>query len=297
MKTERRHDLETNELARWATVWVEKIKPYSNAIFAGVVVLLGVVAVGSMWGSSSEAEQEAAWDAYALAIHERDLDMNKMQQVAADPGIDGTVVQAWAFAVWADRQLFLASQGMLIDRESAQKRLESVEKVYSELTQVTGDDQLLNLAHYGLGQVYELQNRFDEAQDEYDQVGGAWEALARARADHLLAPGVKENFEWLATAQLPKRTLEGAPGTPGARPDFEADLPDASSVPLNVGPQSFEEIFGGSSDEKSEDRYGESGKSAEGETFEEMFGEEEPASEAASSDATDATTSEDANQP
>ena len=294
MKTERRHDLESNELARWTAARIEKIKPYSTLLVSGVVVLLGTVVVGSMWNSVSESEQEAAWDAYALAVNSSELEiLDKLRKIATDDTHAGTVMQEWAFAAWADRQLALASQAYLIDRTYAKELLLRVVSVYEQLAESAGDEQLRNRAHYGLAQVYELQNRLDDARRQYDLVRGDLEALARVRADHMLAPDVQEAYDWLDTAELPRRALQDAPGTPGSRPPFEVELPDASSVPLNLGTRSLEEIFGGPSEGESQDRYETSSAPTEKESFEDIFGETPPAETAAPAD----SATENANEP
>ncbi len=298
MKTERRHDLGTNELARWTAVWVEKIKPYSSLLTAVVVVLLGMAAVGSMWDSASESKQEAAWDAYALAVNSGDMEMTKMQRVANDDVHAGTEMQEWARATWADRQLFLATQTYLIDRESSQEKLRRIVPAYEQLAESTGDGQLRNRARFGLAQVYELQNKLEEARQQYDLVRGDLEPLARIRADHLLSPGVKESYEWLATAELPKSALQSAPGTPGSRPAFEADLPDASGASSDFGGQSLEEILGGLSTGESDDRYGTDSPPAEEENLDDLFGET-PSEESAEPDESaepGATATEDPNE-
>jgi len=293
MKTKQRQYLETNELARWAAARIEKIKPYSTLLVSGVIVLLGAVVVGSMWSSVSESQQEAAWDAYALAVNTSDMEMIDMQRVATDDAHHGTVMQEWAFAIWADRQLALASQAYLIDRTVTEERLRRVVSVYEQLAESAGDEQLRNRARYGLAQVYELQNRLDDARRQYDLVQGDLEPIARVRADHMLAPDVQEAYDWLATAELPRSTLQDAPGTPGSRPPFEAELPDASSVPLNIGTRSLEEIFGGPSEGESQDRYKTSSAPAEEESFEDVFGETPPDESAAPAE----TATENANEP
>lgn len=296
MKTERRHNLETNELARVATVWVEKIKPYANLLTGGLVVLLGMAVASSIWGSISASRQKAAWDAYATAVNSSDMEMSKVQQIATAEAHDGTVMQEWAYVTWANRQLFLASQAYLIDREVAQERLRRAQEIFETLTQTVGDEQLRDRVHFGLAQVYELQNRLDDARHQYDLVLGDLEALARERADHLMDPEVQKTCEWLATAELPRRTL---PGAPGGRPEFEAELPDASSVPINLGGRSLEEIFGGMNEGESEDRYGEDSAPAEGESSADASGET-PTDETAAQDDTgesDEPAAEDAIEP
>ena len=49
MKTERRHELQNNELAAWLTVWIEKIQPYLKTVLGvlilGLVIILGIFIV------------------------------------------------------------------------------------------------------------------------------------------------------------------------------------------------------------------------------------------------------------
>jgi len=305
MKTERRHDLGTNELARWTTVWIEKVKPYSTLLISALVVLLGMAAVGSMWDSASESEQEAAWGAFAIAASSNDLGMTNMQKVAMQDEYKGTVMQEWAFVTWADRQLFVATQEYLIDRDSAKEKLRQIVSVYEQLAESSSEDQLRNRARYGLGQVYELQNKLEKAGEQFDLVQGDLEALARERADHLLSPGVKESYEWLATAELPRRSLQNAPGTPGSKPAFEADLPDASGAESDLGTKSLEEIFGGIGEGDSEDRYGTESQAGETENLDDLFDDAETDDEAAPVDTdaaaetaeADKTDTEDTNEP
>ena len=116
MKTERRHDLGTNELARWTTVWIEKIKPYSNLLLVALIALCGMAVVSSMWNTAAESKQEEAWSAYVIAANTGRMEMAEMKTLAMNDEYSGTTMQEWAFATWADRQLLLASQAYLFNR-------------------------------------------------------------------------------------------------------------------------------------------------------------------------------------
>ncbi len=255
MKTERRHDLETNELARRATVWIEKVKPYSTLLVGVAVVLLGVWVISSVWGSIAASEDEAAWDAYGLAISSDDLEMVKMQRLANDDLYQGTRMQEWAFAAWADRQLYLATRQYLLDRTDAQERLQRIVGVYEQLATNAGEEQLRNRARFGLARVYELQNKLEKSGALYDQVQGDLQLLARLYADRLLTPEAKETYAWLETAKLPRRELKGAPGTPGSKPVFDAELPDATTDPSKLNLKTLEDILGFPSNAPADDRY------------------------------------------
>ena len=82
MKTERRHDLETNELALRIAHWIEKVKPYTGQITIAVLALVGLLAANSVWQSFSSDRQESAWDAFALANYTTDQELMNLQRVA-----------------------------------------------------------------------------------------------------------------------------------------------------------------------------------------------------------------------
>lgn len=292
MKTERRHDLETNELARRATVWIEKVKPYSAQIVGVVVVLLGLWVVATVWASISAIQDEEAWDAYGLALTSNDLEMLKMHQVANDEQYAGTTVQEWALAAWADRQLYIATRQYLMDRSAALERLQRIVGAYEQLAENADDDQVRNRATFGLARVYELQDKLDEAREQYDRVEGDLQPLARMYADRLLNPDAKETYAWLSTAELPRRSAAGGPGAPGDRPVFGAELPGATD-PTGLNLRTLEDILGFPADAPADDRYETDDKPDEEsteaeqtedadeatETGDDIFGEEVPAEE------------------
>jgi hypothetical protein len=284
MKTERRHDLGTNDLARWTAVRIERIKPYTTLLVTALIVLLGMAAVGSVWNSNSESQQELAWSEFAMALNTDDFELKKMHQIASDDLYSGTDMQEWAFATWADQQLSLAAQTYLVDRDSSLERLQQIVGIYELLAESSGDQQLRNRARYGLAQVYELQNRLEEARSQYDLVKGDFELIARSRADHLLASEAEETYNWLAIAELPRRAIPGGPGIPGSRPAFEADYPDASDGLLDLGPKSLAEVFGTRDSDDAEDRYSTEDSTTEKESFDDLFDDEPDNGEAETSE-------------
>ena len=247
MKSKKRHDLETNELARHAAVWIEKIKPYSAQLLGAAVVLAGIAVLGSTWSSVSQSQQEEAWNAYALAINANDLEMFNLQRVASDEVHEGTSMQEWALVTWADRQLTIATKTYFTDRESTSERLNRIASIYERLAENAGDEQILGRARYGLGRTYEMQNRLEDARQQFDLVRGDFEALARDRADFLFTPEAQEDYQWLSTVDLPKFPVQGATGS---RPEFEAELPSTG-----LDARSLEEILGLSPDNQPQDRY------------------------------------------
>ena len=254
MKTERRHDLETNELARHMAGWIEKCKPHASQIFGTAIVVFGILILASLWGGAQRLGEEAAWDDYAAAMNSGDDYLYNLQQVVQNQAHTGTEMQEWAKVTLADMQTAQATQRYLLDRSESESLIEEATIVYEDLISSAKLEELRNRARFGLGRLYELQDRLDEAQEMYDAVVGDYELVARARSEYLTKPEVQEALKWLANAELPKREPGGATGD---KPSFEAELPSAG-----FDAQSLENILG-LSGEGSDDRYGSSESAAE----------------------------------
>ncbi len=264
MKSERRHDLETNQLAVQVQDFIERAKPYTSQI---ALVILGLVVLGyiaTAWGNASIATENEAWTEFTLASYSGDPELNSMKLLAENEEFSGTPVPEWAYLAWSDRQLLLASQSYLTDRATTNKRLEQILPIYQEIAAGGGTSQLQDRARYGIAQVLEMQGKVKEASAAYKKVKGDLAEIATARADQLDSSSVDTVCEWLATAELPKRETPAAGGaTLGTKPDFDAEFPAATprSTPITDS-RTLEEIIGGESGAVDVDRYQESEKEA-----------------------------------
>ena len=263
--------------------WITVAKPHANKlmILAGIVV--GVLLVTTIWSSQKASSERAGWDAYIQALNAGDMELSGLQNVAEEHA--NTVVHEWAYATWADRQLLLASRGYLIDRDAALERLEKVRGYYDTLVD-SQDPQIRGRAHLGLGRIYEMQDKLDEARDQYNQVQGDWAPLAQDRLKQLVSDEAQAACEWLATTELPKPASSTGPGTPGERPDFEASVPPTSSDQSGGGLKTLEELLGtsGSIINFDDNRYGEQSDDAESDDAEsepEADASEQPPADAA----------------
>ena len=267
MNTERRHELESNALAHGITTWGDKLRPYTSAMLAIVAALIGVYIVATIWNNYQAQRDQAAWHEFELALFEGDGEARSLQRLANSEEYQGTEMQVWAFMSWADRQLRLASELYLRDRDDAKKRLSSVHGIYEQFADGASSSELKNRARLGLARVAEMQGDVDEAKAQYALVDGALAALAEERVKQLNAKPATETIEWLATVQLPKRTPPAGAGSPGLRPGFEAVPPTADPQSgLNFDTtQSLEEILGGIKEDETGNRYeGDEAKPAEG---------------------------------
>jgi hypothetical protein len=267
MNTERRHELESNALAHGITTWSDRLRPYTSAALAILAALLGVYIVASLWNNYQSSRDQAAWHEFELALFEGDGEARGLQRLANSEDYQGTEMQEWAYMSWADRQLRLASELYLRDREEAKKKLTSVEGIYEQFADNASSSELKNRARLGLARVSEMQGDVAEAKAQYALVDGALAQLAEERIKQLEAKPASETIEWLATVELPKRTPPTGPGIPGTRPGFEAVPPAADAKSgLNFDTtQSLEDILGGIQAGEENKRYEDDAKPADGE--------------------------------
>jgi hypothetical protein len=241
MKSEHRHDLETNWLAHHMAGWIEKLKPHTTKLLVLAGIVVGLFLVVSIMASVRASKDRAAWDAYAMAISTTDPELMQLQRVAEEH--QGTTMQEWAYATWADRQLLIAASRYLADRDAAKKRLQNVQGIYDTIIHA-GDPLVRDRAHLGLARIHEMLDQLDDARREYGQVQGDLAPHARERSAELKSSEVQQACQWLATAELPKPASPTSLGQPGSRPPFQAIPPENTGDAQAL--KSIEELLGGS---------------------------------------------------
>jgi hypothetical protein len=257
MKSERRHDLETNELAVRVQDWVEQLKPYASQIALVIVGFLLLAFLLSAWGNTTSATDQAAWDEFTLATYSNDPEWSSMKMLASNEEFAGTPVPEWAYLAWSDRQLLLASTTYLVDRKATTDRIQEVQKIYEKLADGSSNPQIQDRARYGLAQSLEMQGKLDEAIKKYESVKGNLASLAAQRVEKLNTDEAKDAWKWLTTAELPARPAAGI-AAPASRPAFDAEVPaTVPSTGLESDAQSLEQILSGQTGATDENRYGE----------------------------------------
>ncbi|MFO0867940.1 MAG: hypothetical protein U0935_03255 [Pirellulales bacterium] len=252
MKSERRHELQTNRLADWVGHQFEKILPYSRAILGGV---LGLAIIGVAYTIITHQQHTSAgkaWQAYLEAIMERDVDNQVADLEAVATRETGNAAGLWALQTQADLDLDRASRMLFSNRDEALKILDRAQKNYEKVEQESQRNAtLLERARYGLGQVYECQGSLDKAKSKYEQVAKAksspaYTKLATRRLEMIGDPAVAEFYAWFEkqkpTPPPPRGQLPGTGmGDLPARPDIQfPDLSGASSTDKPEGPATLD---------------------------------------------------------
>jgi hypothetical protein len=222
MKTERRHELATNDLADWIGDKVEELKPYSTAIWATVLGVTVLIFAAVYWSRKSEARLEQGWDRYFQARSQQSLD--ELRNVAdADPNSPAGL---WARSTLADRRLAEGVNLLFEDRAEAQEALnEAVEAYGYVLKNAPAGSLLAERATFGLGEAFESQNELSKAREQYEALttnwpGGAFSAEAERRLNDLQRSTTKSFYDWFAK-QEPKRKPAASTFSPGKTPDFD----------------------------------------------------------------------------
>jgi tetratricopeptide (TPR) repeat protein len=229
MKTERRHELETNQLADSLGHWVEAARPYTNAIVAAVLIVVVAIAVLIVARSRSAAGNAQAWDDYFAALSR--LDRLRLEDLGE--AYSGTPVGAWSLCMAADLGLDEGANQLFKDKLLARDILRKAADQYQQVLGNTHEDALLKQAWFGLARTHECLGELKQAEEEYGRIVAKWPGTplaqaAEARSKDLQRHETKEFYDWFAKQDIRKRVQPG-PGTPGFRAPFDfGSLPDAS---------------------------------------------------------------------
>lgn len=228
MKTERRHELQENELASWVGDAINKIQPYGR-ILAGLAVLAAVAFfVSSYLGSRNEEARQEAWAAYYQALAAGDAaDFQKVAET-----FPGTVAAGWSLQSAGDMLLNEGVGSLFRDREEAKKQLEAAREIYKAVGDSYNDEMLQQRAMIGLAKTEESLGNFDAARKSYEQVTKRWSDsemsdLAAKRLAALDQPETQQWYDWFAQQTPVTSPLESS--------DFLNDIsnlpgsPDVSS--------------------------------------------------------------------
>jgi hypothetical protein len=225
MKSQRRHDLETNWLAQHLTVWGDRLRPYSKAITVTTAVAACIVIVWLVASKYAAAQRQRAWDVYTYAIHSANPDWGALREAAEEHS--GTPMGEMAGITWADAELRQATENFFTDEDETQEHLENAIAAYRRLIDEADDAAIVNRARLGMGRALETDGKAKEAIEFYSAVGGPFATFAKERAEKLRSTSTQEAIAWLATADLPEIQAPLGPGTPGLRPPFgDFDLVD-----------------------------------------------------------------------
>jgi tetratricopeptide (TPR) repeat protein len=239
MKSERRHELQQNELADWLGEKIEATKPYATQIALGVVLVVLAIFGAAWFFGGDDSVAARSWESYQVAMNQpRDRELQLQKVMKEFPSAPAAL---WAQMAIGDQNASEGARAMFSDRPEAQKQLKQAESAYKFVVAAAKDPQLKGRAEYGLGRVYESLCKPEEAVKHYEAAAALLKdsALGEAAAEdgkRMKDPEQVALLGWFAE-QTPKRPAP-IPGLGGGIPGLPNDLPARPdiSVPDFGGP-------------------------------------------------------------
>jgi hypothetical protein len=243
MKSDRRHELQQNELADWLGERIDKLKPHAAQITLAVAVIVLVIFIAGWWLGGSGKESAANWSSYFAALNQpRDRD-KALDKVLTDKR--GTSAALWAQLTLGDDSARQGVAALFTDRSEAKKQLDKAAEAYKAVEAASANDPgLQGRARLGLAQVYEAQCQPEDAQKWYEKAAAtlkdpALSKAASADAERMKRKDQVELLAWFA-GQTPKKPAP-FPGFGGGIPGLPNDLPARPDIspPVMTPPSSL----------------------------------------------------------
>lgn len=205
MKSQHRHELQTNELTRYADAAVAWFRTYGNHVMI-VVCIVAVAASGFIYWKRTVGNREIeAWNEQAMATTPA-----QWQFVATDPALARTSAAPWAKILYADSKLTEGIKLAFTDRERGLRELNEAKSQYTELLdQASLPPVIRERALFGLARCQETLSNgsLDEPIATYEKLlrefpASVYKPSVEQRIRELNRPGAKEFYAWFA-AQKP----------------------------------------------------------------------------------------------
>lgn len=244
MKSKRRHELQTNDLADRIGHVIERVRPYMTTALAVLVAFAVVISAYYYLAANREHKMANAWRAYFSAGADPASDATAQLSDVADNYAD-TPAGLWAAQTAADLSLSQGIRMLFSDRAAAETNIAKAKGLYKQVLDnklTKSYAMLLERARFGLAQAHETLNELKEARKLYQLVidmspDSPLGKAAKSRLDRLEDPKVEKWYNWFARqepapppppAQQPGSTLGGSPLGSGL-PNLSglSDMPDA----------------------------------------------------------------------
>jgi len=239
MKSEERHEMQENSLARYLESVAESAKPHAPLIggIALAVVLgwIGIVLLSQSEGTIKSDEWNSVLNTVNQSFQAGNDDV-KRQQVADDFAkhsevFGSTAPGLWAEFFYAEQSLSRASDLAFTDPEQAAADIERALTSYEKVSAETDVAALKVKAMWGAAQAYELQatpEAIQKAKSTYQEIKEIWPdgetaKVATSRIERLNNAAVDGENGFLAWYREQDFVARSVP--PPSRPPLEGTLP------------------------------------------------------------------------
>jgi hypothetical protein len=245
MKSKRRHELQTNDLADRLGHVIERIRPYTTMIMLVVVGIAVILAAGYYLAKRQADKQGLAWRYFMAAGTDPQRDVSEQLSEVADD-FEGTAAALWASQTAGDLELARGVRMLFTDRALADTSLTQARNYFRDVIEnpeVSNYPMLLRRARFGLAQTHEALGELDKAKEFYALVsegseGDSIATVAKQRIEQLEKPRVDEFYAWFADQKPVPPAATGGSGMGSPLGDL-LDSPGAGLGDLPDGPSDF----------------------------------------------------------
>lgn len=254
MKSKRRHELQTNDLATMLERWWKEFAPYRTPVLVALVVLVGGGLVYRITQTIRRQSEGEVWRSFFAAASSNDpVGLSKQLKRVARQHQDSTA-GLWAALLAGDVQFNQGFRQLFSDRALATTSLNDAKDQYEFVLKHVGNrDRTLKLrALYGLAQTHEALSHVKEAVKYYQQVvelagDDVIGADAKKRLELLQDNKIERWYFWFARQEpRPPAPAQPKKELPGTLPGLD-DLPDEPDLKPSAPSSSTESSSGNTS--------------------------------------------------
>ena len=189
MKSERRHELQHNELAEWIIKSAQAVKPYQNLVVAGLVIVVVAIAAYTWWSGNRAKQTADAWNELNTGLAAMDRD--RLSKVVED--FPDTHAGRTATVLLADFHLADGCNQRFVNKAPAEQELSKAIELYESDLKENPSALLRERSTFGLARAKESKGDLESARQYYKEVvrkwpNGAYAAVAQQRFNDLARP-------------------------------------------------------------------------------------------------------------
>jgi hypothetical protein len=208
MKSERRHELQHNDLAEWFITTYERALPYRSAIIGTMLLLIVAGVAWSIWRGHSQTEAAEAWDMIGPPVMSPDI--NHLLQASNE--YKGAPAGEFAQELAADMILAAAENELFQQKGVATQHLAQAMDLYEKTWQSSSNPIGRQRALFAKARILETEGKLSDATAAYEELNkqfpkGAYKTIADSRLLQLSRPETDEFYKALA-AYNPKAKKE-----------------------------------------------------------------------------------------